>query len=347
MYAIRDERIRQSMSQKRLAHEAGITVRTLRKIEKGEDVSLETYRSVCKALGLRPIQANEPCNIPADAAGTATAIEYSSAIPAIKTAARFKLVAEITHIPLILISCYAVGFGLYHYFFGKLSPIFLIAQFLMPTAAAFLLAWVHKKYWLKRDLLWTGLFSGSTWRTPAGEVGKCDICNDGKYLSLSFDGGASRQKYPISVLQAVSNPELFDCSRDGSLQPISVFQLNGLVIAVLIATFGAVFLESKMPSLIPEWSFYFTVVSGLGIALNCVGTYLNFNESDLPTEHVVKYSKTQWRTISGEVGTVRWVDHHHDNTSGFSTDTIVLRLPNGNIERHDKSDLTPAHLIAA
>lgn len=47
-----DERLRRSMSQKRLAHEAGIDARTLRKIEKGEVVSPETYRSVLTALGI-------------------------------------------------------------------------------------------------------------------------------------------------------------------------------------------------------------------------------------------------------------------------------------------------------
>lgn len=46
------ERQRRSMSQKRLAHEAGIDARTLRKIEKGETVSPESLRNVLLALGL-------------------------------------------------------------------------------------------------------------------------------------------------------------------------------------------------------------------------------------------------------------------------------------------------------
>jgi transcriptional regulator with XRE-family HTH domain len=45
-------RKRKSLTQKRLAHEAGVDVRTLRKLEKGEEVSLETKHLVYKALGL-------------------------------------------------------------------------------------------------------------------------------------------------------------------------------------------------------------------------------------------------------------------------------------------------------
>lgn len=58
-----DERLRRNMSQKRLAHEAGIDARTLRKIEKGEVVSPETYRSVLNALGIESAPA-QPRRIP-------------------------------------------------------------------------------------------------------------------------------------------------------------------------------------------------------------------------------------------------------------------------------------------
>lgn len=54
-------RLAQSMSQKRLAHEAGIDVRTLRRIESGVAVSPESYRSVCLALKVEP---NVPSAIP-------------------------------------------------------------------------------------------------------------------------------------------------------------------------------------------------------------------------------------------------------------------------------------------
>jgi transcriptional regulator with XRE-family HTH domain len=49
-----DERTRRSMTQKRLAHEAGIDPRTLRKIEKGEQVSPESLLSVYRVLGISP-----------------------------------------------------------------------------------------------------------------------------------------------------------------------------------------------------------------------------------------------------------------------------------------------------
>lgn len=52
MTSIKDERVRQSMTQKRLAFESGIDARTLRKIEKGEAVSPESMRAVRVALGL-------------------------------------------------------------------------------------------------------------------------------------------------------------------------------------------------------------------------------------------------------------------------------------------------------
>lgn len=51
MNRIESERRRQSMTQKRLAFESGIDARTLRKMEKGEQVSPESYRAVCQALG--------------------------------------------------------------------------------------------------------------------------------------------------------------------------------------------------------------------------------------------------------------------------------------------------------
>lgn len=54
MNQIKIERLKQSMSQKRLAMLAGIDARTLRKIEKDEPVSLESYRSACLALRIEP-----------------------------------------------------------------------------------------------------------------------------------------------------------------------------------------------------------------------------------------------------------------------------------------------------
>lgn len=59
MNKIASERRRQSMTQKRLAFEAGIDARTLRKIEKGETVSAESYRSVCQVLGISSVQEAE------------------------------------------------------------------------------------------------------------------------------------------------------------------------------------------------------------------------------------------------------------------------------------------------
>lgn len=58
-------RLAQSMTQKRLAHEAGIDVRTLRRIEGGVAVSPESFRAVCLALKIPPVfvvDAPEPEN---------------------------------------------------------------------------------------------------------------------------------------------------------------------------------------------------------------------------------------------------------------------------------------------
>lgn len=49
-----EERARRAMTQKRLAHEAGIDPRTLRKIEKGEQVSADSMYAVYKVLGINP-----------------------------------------------------------------------------------------------------------------------------------------------------------------------------------------------------------------------------------------------------------------------------------------------------
>lgn len=63
MNAIQNERLRRSMTQKRLAHEAGISPRTLRKLERGGEVSLETARAVRKALGLGDPEARQPPDV--------------------------------------------------------------------------------------------------------------------------------------------------------------------------------------------------------------------------------------------------------------------------------------------
>lgn len=76
MNAILDERIRQGKTQKRLAHEAGIAARTLRKLERGEEVSLETLGAVRRALGMR-LQPHNPA--PIDARGTPTPDEKPGA----------------------------------------------------------------------------------------------------------------------------------------------------------------------------------------------------------------------------------------------------------------------------
>lgn len=54
MTTVYEERMRRAWTQKRLAFEAGIDARTLRKIEKGQPVSLETIRAVCSVLDIAP-----------------------------------------------------------------------------------------------------------------------------------------------------------------------------------------------------------------------------------------------------------------------------------------------------
>lgn len=70
MNPIKTERLKQSMSQKRLAILAGIDARTLRKIEKGEPVSPESYRSACLALHIEPSTAIDMPSAPASDPGT-------------------------------------------------------------------------------------------------------------------------------------------------------------------------------------------------------------------------------------------------------------------------------------
>lgn len=53
-YDIKELRLSQSISQKRLAHMAGIDVRTLRRMESGIAVSPESYRAACLALKVDP-----------------------------------------------------------------------------------------------------------------------------------------------------------------------------------------------------------------------------------------------------------------------------------------------------
>lgn len=55
MPTIREERLRRSLTQKRLAFEAGIDPRTLRKLEKGEKVSPESVLAVCRVLDMDPV----------------------------------------------------------------------------------------------------------------------------------------------------------------------------------------------------------------------------------------------------------------------------------------------------
>jgi transcriptional regulator with XRE-family HTH domain len=52
MYDIKKLRAERSMSQKRLAFEAGVDVRTIRRMERGQSVSAETLRTTYIALGV-------------------------------------------------------------------------------------------------------------------------------------------------------------------------------------------------------------------------------------------------------------------------------------------------------
>jgi transcriptional regulator with XRE-family HTH domain len=58
MINVKEERTRLAMTQKRLAHVAGIDARTVRKLERGETVSLETRHTVYTALGI-PLERTE------------------------------------------------------------------------------------------------------------------------------------------------------------------------------------------------------------------------------------------------------------------------------------------------
>lgn len=52
MIDVKKERTQLAMTQKRLAHAAGVDARTVRKLERGKPVSLETKHAVYSALGL-------------------------------------------------------------------------------------------------------------------------------------------------------------------------------------------------------------------------------------------------------------------------------------------------------
>ncbi len=96
MSSIKDERLRQNMSQKRLALEAGINVRTLRKIEKGEYVSPESMRSVLSVLRV-------------EAAGASDAIEP---LKVVSGAEAMKLQIMLVSMLLFLVSCFLANLAL-------------------------------------------------------------------------------------------------------------------------------------------------------------------------------------------------------------------------------------------
>ncbi|MCV9964878.1 helix-turn-helix domain-containing protein [Pararhizobium sp. BT-229] len=101
MTQIKTERTRQSMSQKRLALLAGIDARTLRKIEKGENVSPESYRAVCNALGISPAISSD-CPAVADGAP-------------LDTKARSPIAAFFVAVFVFVLATSLVGAAAYHF----------------------------------------------------------------------------------------------------------------------------------------------------------------------------------------------------------------------------------------
>ena len=76
MHDIKNVRLKKSMTQKRLAYEAGVDVRTIRRLEAGAAVSPESYRAACIVLGVDPAERGGPAT-PAGSLAAAKAFALS------------------------------------------------------------------------------------------------------------------------------------------------------------------------------------------------------------------------------------------------------------------------------
>ncbi|KAA0699475.1 hypothetical protein DTW90_08810 [Neorhizobium sp. P12A] len=191
--------------------------------------------------------------------------------------------------------------------------------------------------------LWTEIYAGTKWLTPAGEIGTAIKANaNGRSVELDFNDPFP-VVIPVVMLSAVehSPDKAALIAASGRLKLLRNRMRRRLFYACLAfdVVAGVFAFSCADPALPPAVA----AAIALAISLWLFGWQFCFlvepTRTGYPDKTLLEFSARRWRTNYGEIGSVRWVTITEQEGAADKV-MIVLKLSNGIAARFNQKDLT-------
>ncbi len=183
---------------------------------------------------------------------------------------------------------------------------------------------------------WNEHYSGTRWRTPAGEVAEfVDSDPLGKELALRFDNG-DVQRWSVGDLVSMDGR---DTKSDDLVKWISSPITNVVAVAVyIVASVGLAMFCSSATFLVS--SIALSAAFGINVGIISYACYRTDNYVDDRNALLHRVSVCDWKALDGRVGKVRWACRQSGDTK-YHTDYLTLVFPDGSKKRFERPDLVP------
>jgi hypothetical protein len=202
---------------------------------------------------------------------------------------------------------------------------------------------------------WLTFYSGSMWKTYAGEIGEVvGVAPTGARFNLRFKDG-TEQSYPVATIQSAHadspHSDTSGLNKDGLVKFRMVegrevaFLLAALISMPLLLWLVAI---SGGRGIVPmhEWAAFplFGILEAwvLGcIMLLVKAPDVEFNQSHL--EYAKLVSASTWKTLDGRTGVVRWASPAETTSEGrtVKAEKIKLAFGNGQVQTFQRSYVHP------
>lgn len=217
---------------------------------------------------------------------------------------------------------------------GQFSPrdaVVMLSTGTLLAATAFLAGLGMKLLSKLLEAAWNDHFAGSTWKTPAGEVGSFVASDDlGGRLSLEFDQGGV-DDFGADDLKSLDGIDMTS---------ISSWSLAGVAsLFALLPVFGLGLIVHSIQAG-TEAVLHGGACAALGLGAIVAGISFFFFPrpyGSARNERLHQLSVCEWKTLDGRIGKVRHVRPGFEDVD----DRLTVVFPDGSRVRTDKRDLIP------
>ncbi len=224
-----------------------------------------------------------------------------------------------------------------------------ILGFLAFLSAIFILDFVSSINMGKIKKSWMTLYYGTNWKTPAGEIGTvADVSLSADTLEIEFSDGA-KHRFPLAYLTPVNKdgPEAdySDLKKDYRIDwRFYINPFHGAIFTLFLVGVNALLLWSLMHYDLPHWLDYafaicvilFGILFPVLLLLSSVSSEISSSD----WKYSVLTSKTEWKSIDGRIGRVRWATRR-EVADGRYEEKLTLGFPYGTEDEFLRQDLKP------